>query len=144
MRAEVRERGRVTRTRLADYARSWLARKRAALSVATLDRYAVALEDHILPTLGAWYVDAIAPDATTTARDGARRVLTALARGTSGVPVDGTRTRARRAKARQSDESKRTRAVAGARVSRKNESDAAFAGAVQQVRRARVEVSDGS
>lgn len=51
MRAEVRERGRVQRTKLAAYARSWLARKRSALSVATLDRYAVALEDHILPVL---------------------------------------------------------------------------------------------
>lgn len=69
MRAEVRERGRVTRTRLSDYARSWLARKRSALSVATLDRYAVALEDHILPTLGAWYIDAITPDACVAWRD---------------------------------------------------------------------------
>jgi integrase len=69
MRAEVRERGRVTRTKLSDYARSWLARKRTALSVATLDRYAVALEDHILPTLGAWYVDAITPDACVSWRD---------------------------------------------------------------------------
>jgi integrase len=69
MRAEVRERGRVTRTKLSDYARSWLARKRTALSVATLDRYAVALEDHIMPTLGAWYVDAITPDACVSWRD---------------------------------------------------------------------------
>lgn len=71
MRAEVRERGRVTRTRLSAYASSWLARKRSALSVATLDRYAVALEDHILPELGQWYVDAITPDACVAWRDAA-------------------------------------------------------------------------
>lgn len=81
LRAEVRERGRVQRTRLAAYARSWLARKRSALSVATLDRYAVALEDHILPVLGDWYIDAITPDACVAWRDEASARTYEVTRG---------------------------------------------------------------
>ena len=34
-------------------------------------RYARSLDDHILPTLGEWYVDAITPDACVEWRDGA-------------------------------------------------------------------------
>lgn len=81
MRAEVRERGRVQRTKLAAYARSWLARKRSALSAATLDRYAVALEDHILPVLGDWYIDAITPDACVAWRDEAAARTYEVTRG---------------------------------------------------------------
>lgn len=73
MRAEVRTRGAVKRTRLVDYAASWLERKRPALSVATLDRYAVSLDDHILPELGQWFVDAITPDAVVEWRDRAAK-----------------------------------------------------------------------
>lgn len=69
MRSEVRERGVVHRTRLADYAQSWLARKSVGLSAMTLDRYAISLDDHILPELGEWYVDAITPDACVEWRD---------------------------------------------------------------------------
>lgn len=86
MRAEVRTRGTVQRTRLEDYARSWLERKRPGLSVATLDRYAVSLEDHILPELGDWYVDAIAPDAVVEWRDRAsRKAYDAKERDEKGV-----------------------------------------------------------
>jgi integrase len=47
------------RARLKDYARSWLAGKRRTLRRTTLERYAAALDLHILPALGDLYVDAI-------------------------------------------------------------------------------------
>lgn len=52
---------RASRARLGDYARSWLEGKAAVLRASTLKRYASTLEDHVLPTLGDLYVDAITP-----------------------------------------------------------------------------------
>jgi len=66
--AEIRDRGVVKRTRLRAYATSWLARKLPVLSIATGERYRVALEEHILPTFGEWFVDAITPEALVTWR----------------------------------------------------------------------------
>ena len=85
MRAEVRTRGTVKRTRLADYASSWLARKLGVLSIATLDRYRVSLDEHILPTLGEWYIDAITPDACLEWRDAAsKKTYLAKVKGPDG------------------------------------------------------------
>jgi integrase len=63
MRTEVRELGTVSRTRLSAYAEQWLERKAGTLRPHTLARYAVALTEHIFPTLGEWYLDALTPDA---------------------------------------------------------------------------------
>ena len=75
-RADIRERGAQKRTRLGPYVASWLARKAPELSVGTGSRYAVALEDHVLPArpageapLADWYIDALTPDVLVTWRD---------------------------------------------------------------------------
>jgi integrase len=50
-----------TRTRVSDYAKSWIESKAACLDKGTADRYADALEHHVVPTLGAFYYDALKP-----------------------------------------------------------------------------------
>ncbi|MBC7171898.1 MAG: tyrosine-type recombinase/integrase [Polyangiaceae bacterium] len=49
----------VERTRLRDYAASWLSRKQKTIARSTAERYATALDLHILPALGDYYVDAL-------------------------------------------------------------------------------------
>lgn len=66
---EIETRGRPTRRTLTDYARSWLARKAPGISAATAERYAVSLEQHILPDLGRFYIDAITPEMCVEWRD---------------------------------------------------------------------------
>lgn len=57
------------RMRLRDYARSWLRGKRRSLKISTLERYATALDLHILPMLGEYFVDAISPRDVLAWRD---------------------------------------------------------------------------
>jgi integrase len=88
MRSEVRTRGAAKRTKVAAYAESWLARKSGALSIATLERYRVSLEEHILPVLGEWYIDALTPDAIVEWRGiVAAKTVTAIKRDARGLPV---------------------------------------------------------
>lgn len=85
---EVKTRGRVKRTRLADYAASWLERKRGALSIGTLARYVGSLDDHILPTLGERFLDLLAPEDVLAWRDvAAKKTWTARARDEGGELV---------------------------------------------------------
>lgn len=48
-----------TRLRLGEFAKRWSERKHHELKPSTRDRYATALEDHILPRLGDFFVDAL-------------------------------------------------------------------------------------
>lgn len=50
------------RLRLGDYARSWLIGRLPTLKVSTRKRYTVDLDDHILPALGDFYLDALRPE----------------------------------------------------------------------------------
>jgi len=49
------------RLRLGEYANSWMRGKIPTLKPSTREKYAVALDQHILPRLGDYYVDAITP-----------------------------------------------------------------------------------
>lgn len=53
------EGGPVHRTRLADYARSWLSGKLPGLKASTAHLYAQVLDLHVIPTLGDFYLDAL-------------------------------------------------------------------------------------
>ena len=50
------------RVRLEDYARSWLSGRMPTLKASTRHRYAETLDRHILPDLGSYYLDALAPE----------------------------------------------------------------------------------
>jgi integrase len=69
LRAEIESLGRPTRQTLSAYAASWLVRKLPGLSVATGERYTVSLDQHVLPVLGRFFVDAITPEMCVTWRD---------------------------------------------------------------------------
>ena len=58
MRDEIRH-GSITeeRLRVGEYAKLWIASKGPSVDQGTADRYAAALEDHVLPTLGLFYYD---------------------------------------------------------------------------------------
>lgn len=58
-----------SRTRLSDYAFSWLSGKKNSLKFSALERYATALANHIVPALGDFYMDAIAPADVSRWRD---------------------------------------------------------------------------
>lgn len=47
------------RTRLKDYAASWLLAKERELKASTVDRYATAIDLHIVPDLGDYYLDSL-------------------------------------------------------------------------------------
>jgi len=49
----------VERQRVMDFAKSWIASKAVSLDATTASTYAAALEDHILPTLGTFWYDAV-------------------------------------------------------------------------------------
>jgi len=49
----------VRRLRMKEYAESWLASKGGTLKLSTLDRYATAIDIHVLPSIGDMYVDAV-------------------------------------------------------------------------------------
>jgi integrase len=51
----------VGRSRVSDFAKSWLRLKGASVSSYTLRGYAYALDDHLLPELGDYYYDALTP-----------------------------------------------------------------------------------
>jgi len=59
--ADERERSRSDRVRVTDFARSWIESKAATVSAVTADRYAEALENHILPAFGERYCEALRP-----------------------------------------------------------------------------------
>lgn len=60
---------RAERTRLGDYARSWLLAREPGLKPSTADRYATTLEKHVVPALGDYYMDALMPDDLVRWRD---------------------------------------------------------------------------
>ncbi len=78
------------RVHLRDYASSWLASKHVELKPSTRHRYAGTLDDHVLPALGDFYIDAITLDDLVKWRDsmtgtpatinGRLRILTTLLR----------------------------------------------------------------
>jgi len=49
------------RTRVSDYAQSWIESKAPCVDRGTAERYADAIEHHVAPTLGAYYYDALRP-----------------------------------------------------------------------------------
>lgn len=55
-------RSQASRVRLDDYATSWILGKLPTLKVSTRRTYSDALDKHILPTLGRFYLDALSPD----------------------------------------------------------------------------------
>lgn len=57
------------RLRLVDYAESWLKRKDGDVRLVTLERYTVALDQHIVPALGRHYLDRLTPDDVIAWRD---------------------------------------------------------------------------
>lgn len=61
------------RMRLADYAASWLERRENELAPSTRDRYGRTLLLHVMPTLGALYLDAMQPVDVVRWRDGLRK-----------------------------------------------------------------------
>jgi len=61
-----------SRTRLSDYAFSWLNGKKNSLKFSTLERYGTALALHIVPVLGDLYMDAIVPADVSRWRDAQR------------------------------------------------------------------------
>lgn len=63
------------RMRLSAYAESWLTRKRRELAPSTLDRYGRTVLEHILPSLGALYLDALRPADIVRWRDDIARRL---------------------------------------------------------------------
>lgn len=50
------------RQRVSDFAKSWIASKAVSLDATTADAYAAALEDRVLPVLGAFWYDALSRD----------------------------------------------------------------------------------
>ena len=87
------------RFRLGEYASSWMSGKIPTLKPSTRDKYAVALDQHILPALGDYYVDAITPQDILQWRDAQRgkprtinsrlRLLRTLLRGSGSVGHSG-------------------------------------------------------
>jgi hypothetical protein len=49
----------VTKQRVSDFAKSWIASKAVSLDATTADTYADALEQHVLPVLGDYWYDAL-------------------------------------------------------------------------------------
>jgi hypothetical protein len=49
----------VTKQRISDFARSWIASKAVSLDATTASMYADALEQHVLPVLGDYWYDAV-------------------------------------------------------------------------------------
>jgi integrase len=73
---------RTARPRLRDFATSWLRSKLPTLKAATRTHYAEVLDNHVLPKLGDYYLDAITSDDLVTWRDGM------LARGARPATVN--------------------------------------------------------
>lgn len=59
-----------SRVRFEDFARSWLSGKRPNLKASTQTAYASAIDLHLTPTFGDWFVDAIAFEDVIAWRDG--------------------------------------------------------------------------
>lgn len=78
--SEIEELGAVKRTKFRAYVTSWYARKLPGLAMETASRYRVSLDEHILPTFGGWYVDAITSDELVAWRD-ARAAATYVPKG---------------------------------------------------------------
>lgn len=70
---------RPSRLRLAEYAESWITSKLRELKPSTRRHYASVLDCHILPALGAYYVDAITPTDVVRWRDAQTGVTPATA-----------------------------------------------------------------
>lgn len=57
------------RTRLKDFATSWLLEHEKELAPSTVDRYASTIDNHIVPTLGEYFLDAVTHADVVTWRD---------------------------------------------------------------------------